>query len=89
MNELANGSSGLTSIIAFAVVIIAALIAWYFVNRASVKANAQIRLLEALLEEQKQQNMLLRRLTDKVVGEEDAAEPADEDKDFTRLIPER
>ncbi|SFN47542.1 YebO-like protein [Izhakiella capsodis] len=88
MNQFLNVSSGFFSIIALAVVIVA-LIAWYFVNRASVKANAQIRLLEALLEEQKQQNTLLRRLTDRLVLEEEAVESTDENKDFIRLIPER
>lgn len=73
------------------VLVIIGLIAWFFVNRASVKANQQIQLLEALLEEQKKQNTLLRRLTDSVAGKEQADKNSDttENKDFTRLIPER
>ncbi len=73
------------------VLVIIGLIAWFFVNRASVKANQQIQLLEALLEEQKKQNTLLRRLTDSVAGKEQAEKNSDttENKDFTRLIPER
>ncbi|PIJ51433.1 hypothetical protein BL250_05355 [Erwinia sp. OLTSP20] len=89
MNELTTGLAGISSLITITVLVVAGLIAWYFVNRASVKANQQIHLLEALLEEQKQQNRLLRRLTDRVAGQEEAAQPTEDDKDFTRLIPER
>lgn len=89
MNEIANGAMGFASMGFMVALVIAGLIAWFFVNRASVKASQQVQLLEALLEEQKRQNALLRRLTDSVAGKEkaDASEP--ENKDFTHLIPER
>jgi len=90
MNDLANGAVGLASMGFTAALVIVGLIAWFFINRASVRASQQVQLLEALLEEQKRQNVLLRRLTDSVAGKEKAAgqsEPVN--KDFTRLIPER
>ncbi|KOC89014.1 YebO family protein [Winslowiella iniecta] len=90
MNEMANGVMGIASMGFIAALVIVGLIAWFFINRASVRASEQIRLLEALLDEQKKQNALLRRLTDNVSGSEkkSAAEQQDQ-KDFTRLIPER
>lgn len=89
MNEIANGAVGFASMGFMVALVIIGLIAWFFINRASVKAIQQVRLLEALLEEQKRQNALLRRLTDSVVGQEQAASTEKESKDFTRLIPER
>ncbi|MGE9549967.1 YebO family protein [Erwinia amylovora] len=89
MNEIANGAVGFASMGFMVALVIVGLIAWFFINRASVKATQQVRLLEALLEEQKRQNALLRRLTDSVVGQEQAASTEKESKDFTRLIPER
>jgi len=90
MNEIANGAAGFASIGFMAALVIVALIAWFFINRASVKATQQVRLLEALLEEQKQQNVLLRRLTDAM--EESNKAPGgnqNDNSDFIRLIPER
>lgn len=90
MNEIANGAAGFASIGFTVALVIVALIAWFFINRVSVKATRQVRLLEALLEEQKQQNVLLRRLADamddsnKVPGG-----TQDDNNDFIRLIPER
>lgn len=89
MNEIANGAVGFASMGFTVALVIVGLIAWFFINRASVKATQQVRLLEALLEEQKRQNALLRRLTDSVAGKEQAASSEKESKDFTRLIPER
>lgn len=90
MNDLTQGAVGFASIGFTVALVIAGLIAWFFVNRASVRASKQVQLLEALLEEQKRQNALLRRLTDSVAGKEKAAGHSESDnKDFTRLIPER
>jgi hypothetical protein len=86
MNELNGGLMPLMSGVLFALI---GLVAWFFVNRASVRASEQIRLLEALLDEQKKQNALLLRLTEQAAdSEEDRADSLPE-QDFTRLIPER
>ncbi|MDO6405362.1 MAG: YebO family protein [Pantoea sp.] len=90
MNELAANPSPLFSYAVLVIIIVVAFIAWFFVNRASVRASEQIQLLETLLEEQKKQNALLRRLAD---AQSDTApkdvEEEDEKRDFIRLIPER
>ncbi|WP_437613249.1 YebO family protein [Erwinia sp. V71] len=86
MNEMANGAMGFASLGFIAALVIIGLIAWFFVNRAS----EQIELLQALLDEQKKQNAVLRRLAERVCGTEKSSErEEDGDKDFTRLIPER
>lgn len=35
---------------------------WFFINRASVRANEQIRLLQEIVEQQRQQTALLKAL---------------------------
>lgn len=91
MNEMAAGASSLVAPGVVAGSIIIGLIVWFFVNRASVRASEQIRLLESLLEEQKKQNALMRRLIEAQLP--DSAEKRNEDesekRDFIRLIPER
>lgn len=90
MNELAANSGPLVSYGLLVVILIMAFIAWFFVNRASVRAGEQIRLLGSLLEEQKKQNQLLRRLVDMQPGAESKKTDDDREKrDFIRLIPER
>ncbi|QKJ87373.1 hypothetical protein PMPD1_2429 [Paramixta manurensis] len=90
MNEMTNGAAGLAPMIISVALVIVGLIAWFFINRASVRASEQIRLLEALLEEQKKQNAMLRQLTAHVAGTDKTAETTeDANRDFTRLIPER
>ncbi len=91
MNELAANTSPLLSYGVLAIIIVVAFIAWFFVNRASVRASEQIRLLEALLEEQKKQNALLRRLADAqpATAKQQEKEDAIEQRDFIRMIPER
>ncbi|MBK0000182.1 MULTISPECIES: YebO family protein [Erwiniaceae] len=91
MNEMVNDVQGLTSTALIMALVIIGLVVWFFVNRASVRANQQIQLLEALLEEQKRQNALLRKLTENA-ADKAQPEPAPEDdaeKDFIRMIPER
>lgn len=90
MNELAANSGPLVSYGLLVIILIVASIAWFFVNRASVRAGEQIRLLESLLEEQKKQNQLLRRLIEMQPGAESKKTDDDREKrDFIRLIPER
>ena len=94
MNEVLNsGALGLASLAVSVVILVVGLALWFFVNRASSRTNEQIELLEALLDQQKRQNALLRRLCEANEPEK-AAEPAavtakDEDDDIIRLVAER
>ncbi|EMN1229476.1 TPA: YebO family protein [Enterobacter roggenkampii] len=96
MGELLNsGLLNMASLMISLVVLLVGLVIWFFVNRASSRTNEQIELLEALLDQQKRQNALLRRLCEANEPEEkDAAKDAvaednkDED-DFIRLVAER
>ncbi|MEM6159073.1 YebO family protein [Erwinia sp. P6884] len=87
---ITNDAMSLASMGFMVLLVIISLIAWFFVNRASVRASQQVRLLESLLEEQKRQNVMLHRLTDAVAGKEKVASGGERDsQDFIRLIPER
>lgn len=91
MNELAANTGPLFNYGVLAILILVAFIVWFFVNRASVRASEQIQLLEALLEEQKKQTLLLRRIADAQPASASAQQEAEENgqRDFIRLIPER
>ena len=76
------------------VVLVVGLVLWFFVNRASSRTNEQIELLEALLDQQKRQNALLRRLCEANEPEEksvpkDAIAQQQDEEDFIRLVAER
>ena len=63
MGELLNsGLLNMASLMISLVVLLVGLVIWFFVNRASSRTNEQIELLEALLDQQKRQNALLRLL---------------------------
>ncbi|OMQ24427.1 YebO family protein [Serratia oryzae] len=91
MFDLGYGPSGLISI---AVVILSALLGlwvWFLVNRASVRADEQIRLLQEIAEQQRQQTALLKTLAKSARGDQD---PNDDDDlspalSFKGFIPER
>lgn len=84
MNEL--NTSGLLLPVAVLIGTAIGLVLWFFVNRASVRANEQIRLLQNLLDEQKKQNALLK----KWFQPEPEIKPQEEiERDFIRVIPER
>ncbi|EGI5867194.1 YebO family protein [Salmonella enterica] len=91
MNDVLNsGAFSLASLI----VSMVGLVLWFFVNRASSRANEQIELLEALLDQQKRQNALLRRLCEANEPEKEAehataASEPKEDEDIIRLVAER
>lgn len=88
---MATDAINMASIGITVVMVMISLIAWFFVNRISVRANLQIQLLESLLVEQKRQNALLHRLNDYLKSEDQAgkANAARVSEDYTRLIPER
>jgi hypothetical protein len=96
MGELMNsGLLNLASLMVSLVILVAGLVIWFFVNRASSRTNEQIELLEALLDQQKRQNALLRRLCEANEPEEkeapkEAVVADKEDEDgFIRLVAER
>lgn len=96
MGELmGSGLLNMASLVISFVVLIVGLVVWFFVNRASSRTNEQIELLEALLDQQKRQTALLRRLCEanepevKDVQKESVAEDKDDEDDFIRLVAER
>ena len=91
MSELLNpGILNLASLAVSVALLLVGLLLWFFVNRASSRANEQIELLQAL-----RQNALLRRLCEANAPEkEDVAEPtvagkAKGEDEFIRLVAER
>jgi len=96
MGELVNsGLLSMASLVVSLVILVVGLVLWFFVNRASSRTNEQIELLEALLDQQKRQNALLRRLCeanepeDKVTPKEPVVENKEDEDDFIRLVAER
>ncbi|QJT81228.1 YebO family protein [Kosakonia sp. MUSA4] len=96
MNEVINsGALNIASIVVSVVVLLVGLVLWFFINRASSRTNEQIELLEALLDQQKRQNALLRRLCESNEPEKEPqtapakAQEKEEDEDFIRLVAER
>ena len=94
MGELMNsGLLNLASLMVSLVILVAGLVIWFFVNRASSRTNEQIELLEALLDQQKRQTALLRRLCEANEPEKDEPEKAvnvqADGDDFIRLVAER
>nr|WP_240349464.1 YebO family protein [Pectobacterium brasiliense] len=76
------------------IALLAALV-WFFVNRASVRANEQVKLLQEIVEQQRQQLALLKKLLPQN-GEKSEPETlaAERDRDdveltFKSVIPER
>ncbi|MCT4705907.1 YebO family protein [Enterobacteriaceae bacterium H16N7] len=94
MNELNVGVLNIASLAISLVVLVVGLVLWFFVNRASSRANEQVALLEELLDQQKRQNALLRRLCEANEPEVEKKETVltaedDEEDDFVRLVAER
>ncbi|MCG8709971.1 hypothetical protein JHU04_003246 [Brenneria sp. 4F2] len=67
------------------------LLVWFFINRASVRANEQIKLLREIVEQQQLQLALLARLAPTTVSESPDKLPERDDVDlgFNDIIPER
>lgn len=92
---LSSGLLSMASLVVSLVILVVGLVLWFFVNRASSRTNEQIELLEALLDQQKRQNALLRRLCEanepeeKEEAKEAVVEDKEEDDDFIRLVAER
>lgn len=97
MNDLvSSGALNLASVALSFLLLVVGLVLWFFVNRASSRTDEQIELLESLIDLQKRQNALLRRLCEANEPEKPVEEPAkveavvEENKDdFIRLVAER
>lgn len=95
MNELmSSGALNIASFVVSVVVLLGGLVLWFFINRASSRTNEQIELLEALLDQQKRQTALLRRLCEsnepeKEVAPTPVAEEEGKGDEFIRLVAER
>lgn len=93
MNEVDFSALSIMPLAISLVTLIVGLVLWFFVNRSSSRANEQIALLETLVDLQKRQNVLLRRLCEANEPEPErksAAKVNDEhDDDFVRLVAER
>ncbi|WJV55732.1 YebO family protein [Pectobacteriaceae bacterium CE90] len=91
MSEVASSSLGGIFVV---LVMLLIMFIWFFINRISVRANEQIRLLQEIVEQQKLQSDLLQTLV-KAVGRDQGNTPsdseyhADEDIYFKDVIPER
>ncbi|MCL2895624.1 YebO family protein [Brenneria tiliae] len=72
------------------VALLAAMV-WFFINRASVRANEQIKLLREIAEQQRQQLTLLKMLVPQQASEDSDDLQAQDDValDFKNVIPER
>ncbi|WP_044611938.1 YebO family protein [[Enterobacter] lignolyticus] len=98
MEVISSGVMGMAPLVMSLLVVVVGLVLWFFVRRASARSNEQIELLEALLDQQKRQTALLRRLCEanepekEASAEQDASAQAaqeDEDDGFIRLVAER
>ncbi|QCR10323.1 YebO family protein [Brenneria rubrifaciens] len=80
-----------------ALVVVLVMMVWFFINRASVRANDQIKLLREIVEQQRQQLELLKMLVPQETRKEkddEADETHIQDRDdvalaFKNVIPER
>ncbi len=92
MVDLGLSSLNLISLAAYTAFFCLGLFIWFRVNRASIRANRQIALLEAILEQEKRQTALLKRLYE-ASGHKNV-EPkvtlaAEQEDEFMRLVAER
>ncbi|QLK61688.1 hypothetical protein GE278_13290 [Enterobacteriaceae bacterium Kacie_13] len=90
MFDFAMGQNSLASLALSALSALLFLLVWFFVSRASVRANQQIELLQEIAEQQRQQTELLKILTARAKGME-PVEEAEEDSALSLrgFIPER
>ncbi len=83
------GQTSLATIVLFSLSAVLFLLVWFFVNRASVKANRQVQLLTEIAQQQRRQTELLELL----VKSQAKNSPDELDDDsvlgFRDFIPER
>ncbi|GBU14559.1 hypothetical protein AwEntero_31600 [Enterobacterales bacterium] len=90
MFDLAMGQSSLASLVLCVLLVLLCLLLWFFVNRASVRANQQVQLLQEIADHQRQQTELLKILAGQVERQM-PAESVDDDSALSLrgFIPER
>jgi len=90
MNDFGLNTLNVASVALCFIAFIIFLVIWYFLNRASVRANEQIVLLNELLEQQKIQTELLKRLGQGAAPDQGVkAFPGSEPSMFKDFIAER
>ncbi|MFP1742746.1 YebO family protein [Lonsdalea quercina] len=90
---MSGAVSNMLEMVLVMLIILLALVVWFFVNRASVRANEQIRLLQEIVKQQKKQLALMQALIPVPPSAEPVQEVKQEDDDtdvyFRNVIPER
>ncbi|MBS0847102.1 YebO family protein [Citrobacter sp. JGM124] len=92
--EWLPGAINILSLVVSGGVLLLVAVLWFFINRASVRASEQIALLEQLIDLQKRQNSLLRRLCeanepDTIVEKKQEVPQDRDDSDLVGMIAER
>ncbi|MFP1721368.1 YebO family protein [Lonsdalea quercina] len=90
---MSGAVSNMLEMVLVIMIILLALLVWFFVNRASVRANEQIRLLQEIVKQQKKQLALMQTLIPVPPSTEPVQEAKQEEDDtdvyFRNVIPER
>ncbi|MBX9447533.1 YebO family protein [Dickeya chrysanthemi] len=96
---MSSFASDMLEVVFVALIVLLVILVWFFINRASVRANEQIRLLHEIVEQQKQQIALLQSLVPMTVQdaeplpEQPATLPETKENEvealFKDMIPER
>ncbi len=83
------GQTSLATLMLFALSALIFLLLWFVVNRASVKANLQVRLLAEIAEQQRRQTELLEQLVNAQVKDSPGYRDDDPALNFSKFVPER
>ncbi|WP_027711950.1 YebO family protein [Dickeya chrysanthemi] len=96
---MSSFASDMLEVVFVALIVLLVILVWFFINRASVRANEQIRLLHEIVEQQKQQIALLQSLVPMTaqdaepLPEQPATLPETKENEvealFKDMIPER
>nr|WP_042859944.1 YebO family protein [Dickeya sp. NCPPB 3274] len=99
---MSSFASDMLEVVFVALIVLLVILVWFFINRASVRANEQIRLLHEIVEQQKQQIALLQSLSPvpaqevvevELVAEQPVSLPEIKESEidplFKDMIPER
>lgn len=90
MFDFAMGQNSLASLVLCALSALLFVLVWFFISRASVRANEQVALLQEIAEQQRQQTELLKILAAQVKTNVSPVEAGDDSALSLRgFIPER